>query len=89
MFSSPLSGNQEVSAYGNDGEGDSGDHWYVDCGGDFWERDDDIRLKHADTGGWVDINYYIIKFLNYHHFLLDTWLLQVYHTVDQLMDKGR
>ncbi|VVC44056.1 Hypothetical protein CINCED_3A013754 [Cinara cedri] len=53
LFSSPLSNNQEVSAYGNDGEGDSGDHWYVDCGGDYWERDDDIRLKHVDTGAYL------------------------------------
>jgi dolichyl-phosphate-mannose--protein O-mannosyl transferase len=53
LFSSPLSGNQEVSAYGNDGEGDTGDHWYVDCSGDFWEREDDIRLKHVDTGGYL------------------------------------
>lgn len=50
LFNSPLSGNQEVSAYGNDGEGDTGDHWYMDCGGDFWERDDNVQLKHVDTG---------------------------------------
>lgn len=42
-----------MSAYGNDGEGDTGDHWYVDCGGDYWEREDDIQLKHADTGALV------------------------------------
>ncbi|KAF0771916.1 stromal cell-derived factor 2 [Aphis craccivora] len=53
LFSSPLSGNQEVSAYGNDGIGDTGDHWYADCSGDYWERDDDIRLKHVDTGSYL------------------------------------
>ncbi|XP_050433413.1 stromal cell-derived factor 2 [Adelges cooleyi] len=53
LFSSPLSGNQEVSAYGNKGEGDSGDHWFVDCGGDFWERDDDVQLRHVDTGAYL------------------------------------
>ncbi|XP_050542667.1 stromal cell-derived factor 2 [Daktulosphaira vitifoliae] len=53
LFSSPLSGNQEVSAYGNQGEGDSGDHWFVDCSGDFWERDDDVQLRHVDTGAFL------------------------------------
>lgn len=67
LFNSPLSGNQEVSAYGNDGEGDTGDHWYVDCSGDYWERDDDVRLKHADTGGW---DKQIITFTGLNIFLL-------------------
>jgi len=49
-FASPLSGNQEVSAYGDDqGEGDTGDHWMVICDGDYWERDEGIMLKHVDT----------------------------------------
>lgn len=33
QFSSPLSGNQEISCYGDNGEGDSGDHWEVICSG--------------------------------------------------------
>ncbi|CAH1965996.1 unnamed protein product [Acanthoscelides obtectus] len=33
LFSSPLSGNQEISCYGNDGEGDTGDNWIVICSG--------------------------------------------------------
>ena len=32
-FSSPLSGNQEISCYGDNGEGDTGDHWIVVCSG--------------------------------------------------------
>lgn len=32
-FQSPLSGNQEVSCYGDKGEGDSGDNWNVICSG--------------------------------------------------------
>lgn len=32
-FSSPLSGNQEISCYGDNGEGDTGDHWTVICSG--------------------------------------------------------
>ncbi len=38
-FSSPLSNSQEVSAFGEDGEGDTGDVWTVVCDGDFWQRD--------------------------------------------------
>ncbi|KAI8430107.1 hypothetical protein MSG28_000524 [Choristoneura fumiferana] len=49
-FSSPLSGNQEVSCYGDDGgEGDSGDHWTVVCNNDYWRRDTPIKLRHVDT----------------------------------------
>ena len=49
-FSSPLSGNQEISAYGDqNGEGDTGDNWTVVCSGDYWERGTDVRLKHVDT----------------------------------------
>lgn len=32
-FQSPLSGNQEVSCYGDKGEGDSGDNWIIVCSG--------------------------------------------------------
>lgn len=48
-FTSPLSNNQEVSAFGDNGEGDTGDNWTVVCSSDFWERDSAVRLKHADT----------------------------------------
>ena len=50
LVSSPLTGKQEVSAYGdNKGEGDTGDNWMLICHTDFWERDDTIMLKHIDT----------------------------------------
>uniref|UniRef100_A0A834R5S1 Stromal cell-derived factor 2 n=1 Tax=Sarcoptes scabiei TaxID=52283 RepID=A0A834R5S1_SARSC len=48
-FSSPLSNNQEVSCFGKDGEGDTGDNWTVLCGGSHWETNGNIRLKHVDT----------------------------------------
>lgn len=48
--SSPLSGNQEVSAYGNKGEGDTGDNWILQCEAEFWDRDQGIKLQHVDTG---------------------------------------
>lgn len=49
-FSSPLSGNQEISCYGDsEGEGDTGDHWTVVCNNDYWRRDTPVKLKHVDT----------------------------------------
>ncbi|XP_045472741.1 stromal cell-derived factor 2 isoform X1 [Harmonia axyridis] len=33
IFSSPLSSQQEISCYGENGEGDTGDHWKVICSG--------------------------------------------------------
>ncbi|XP_062520551.1 stromal cell-derived factor 2-like [Corticium candelabrum] len=53
FFQSPLSNNQEVSAFGENGEGDSGDYWTVQCDDDFWRRDDIIHLKHKDTGRYL------------------------------------
>ncbi|KAF5288024.1 hypothetical protein FQA39_LY15553 [Lamprigera yunnana] len=52
-FSSPLSSNQEISCYGDNGEGDSGDHWIVVCSGDYWSRDDSVMLKHVDTSQYL------------------------------------
>ncbi|XP_072935707.1 stromal cell-derived factor 2 [Epargyreus clarus] len=53
-FSSPLSGNQEVSCYGDeDGEGDSGDNWTVVCNNDFWRRDTPVKLRHVDTSAYL------------------------------------
>jgi len=47
LFKSPLSGNQEVSAFD---ESDSGDNWIVEpMGGNEWKRDSKVRFKHADT----------------------------------------
>ena len=44
-FSSPLSNSQEVSAFGDDGEGDTGDVWTVVCDTDVWRRDDTVMFK--------------------------------------------
>ncbi|XP_038667991.1 stromal cell-derived factor 2-like protein 1 [Scyliorhinus canicula] len=54
-FVSPLSGNQEVSAFGDNGEGDDLDVWIVQCSGTSWERDDDVRFKHAGTQVFLTI----------------------------------
>uniref|UniRef100_A0A8D8IKA6 Stromal cell-derived factor 2 n=1 Tax=Culex pipiens TaxID=7175 RepID=A0A8D8IKA6_CULPI len=56
-FQSPLSGNQEISAYGDDkGIGDSGDHWLVVCSGDSWLRDTPVKLRHVDTDAYLSIS---------------------------------
>lgn len=56
-FSSPLSGNQEISCYGDEkGDGDTGDHWEVVCSGDFWRKDSRVRFKHVDTDMYLSIS---------------------------------
>jgi dolichyl-phosphate-mannose--protein O-mannosyl transferase len=52
LFSSPLSGNQEVSAFGDNG-GDTGDNWLVECSGEHWSRDEFVRFKHKDTNKYL------------------------------------
>ncbi len=52
-FSSPLSNAQEVSAFGEDGDGDTGDVWSVVCDGQAWGRDEVVMFKHSDTGAFL------------------------------------
>ncbi|CAI8055673.1 Stromal cell-derived factor 2 [Geodia barretti] len=57
-FKSPLSGNQEVSAFGGDDSSDSGDNWEVECSSSqaqYWQRDENVRLKHVDTNAYLHI----------------------------------
>uniref|UniRef100_A0A8D2ZFB7 Stromal cell-derived factor 2 n=1 Tax=Scophthalmus maximus TaxID=52904 RepID=A0A8D2ZFB7_SCOMX len=42
-FTSPLSSNQEVSAFGEEGEGDHLDEWTVQCGGSVWKREEAVQ----------------------------------------------
>lgn len=56
LFPAPLSREQEVSAFGKDGEGDSGDHWEVVCDGSTWRRDDEVMFKHVDTNMYLAIS---------------------------------
>eukprot|EP00771_Trimastix_marina_P002414 gnl/Trimastix_PCT/3547.p1 GENE.gnl/Trimastix_PCT/3547~~gnl/Trimastix_PCT/3547.p1 ORF type:complete len:221 (-),score=43.52 gnl/Trimastix_PCT/3547:20-682(-) len=51
-FRSPLSGQQEVSAFGEGGQGDSGDNWVVECSGS-WKRGATVRFKHKATGRYL------------------------------------
>eukprot|EP00045_Choanoeca_perplexa_P015516 m.196250 g.196250 ORF g.196250 m.196250 type:complete len:209 (-) comp17010_c0_seq1:5266-5892(-) len=49
-FRSPLSQNQEVSGYARDnGEGDTGDNWKLECDSTFWEREKTFKLRHVET----------------------------------------
>lgn len=51
-FSSPLSRQQEVSCFGESGEGDNGDSWELQCvrkGEKKWTRGAAVKLKHANT----------------------------------------
>ena len=42
----------QVSAFGEGGNGDTGDSWRVECSG-VWKRGDPVRLQHVDTGKWL------------------------------------
>ena len=51
-FDSPVSGRQEISAFGENGEGDTGDNWELECesGDEYLRGGRPFFLKHADTG---------------------------------------
>lgn len=54
LFKSPLTHNQEVSAFGDDDNSDTGDVWQLEIeGGGKWTRDEAVRLKHKDTGMYL------------------------------------
>jgi dolichyl-phosphate-mannose--protein O-mannosyl transferase len=56
LFTAPLSANQEVSCFGKDGQGDTGDHWSVLCDTDVWMRDEPVRFRHVDTGVYLGVS---------------------------------
>ncbi|XP_070534253.1 stromal cell-derived factor 2-like [Ptychodera flava] len=50
FFAAPLTTrHQEVSAFGDSGQGDEGDHWAVTCSSTHWRRDEPVRFKHVPT----------------------------------------
>ncbi|KAG9137339.1 hypothetical protein Leryth_027433, partial [Lithospermum erythrorhizon] len=55
LHKSPISGNNEVSCFGDDNQSDTGDHWRLDIEGNgkTWRQDQKIRLHHIDTGGYL------------------------------------
>lgn len=46
---------QEVSAFGEAGEGDYLDDWTVVCSGTYWVRDDEVRFQHTSTDVFLSV----------------------------------
>ncbi|KAI3504494.1 hypothetical protein L1887_26010 [Cichorium endivia] len=55
LHASPISGNLEVSCFGDDGNSDTGDYWRVEIegSGKTWRQDQRMRLYHVDTSGYL------------------------------------
>ncbi|XP_076939727.1 stromal cell-derived factor 2-like protein [Bidens hawaiensis] len=55
LHASPMSGNLEVSGFGDDGNSDTGDFWRLEIlgSGKTWRQDQRIRLRHVDTDGYL------------------------------------
>ncbi|KAD5507762.1 hypothetical protein E3N88_15465 [Mikania micrantha] len=55
LHASPISGNLEVSCFGDDGNSDTGDYWRLEIegSGKTWRQDQRIRLRHVDTSGYL------------------------------------
>lgn len=55
LYKAPLTGNQEVSAFGENGLGDTGDNWKIVCetSDSYWKRGAPIVLSHVDTGKFL------------------------------------
>lgn len=46
---------QEVSAFGDEGEGDHLDEWTVQCGGSVWKREEAVRFRHKSTDALLSV----------------------------------
>lgn len=46
---------QEVSAFGEEGEGDHLDEWTVQCGGSVWKREEAISFRHKATDALLSV----------------------------------
>ena len=44
-----------MSAFGENGDGDDSDNWFVECDDTYWRRDDQVRLKHSTTGKYLHV----------------------------------
>lgn len=53
QFRSGLSGQQEISCFGEGGEGDEGDDWRLVCDTEFWTRGRPFRLQHLHTDKYL------------------------------------
>lgn len=48
-------GLQEVSAFGDEGEGDHLDEWTVLCSGSAWRRQEAVRFRHRATEALLSV----------------------------------
>ncbi|PNW73764.1 hypothetical protein CHLRE_13g571750v5 [Chlamydomonas reinhardtii] len=55
LYQSPLSNNQEVSAFGTDTQTDGGDNWVLEWEGKgkLWKQNTKVRFKHVDTNAYL------------------------------------
>ena len=51
-----MTSNQEISCYGEDGIGDSGDDWTIICSSEFWLRDITVKFQHVDTEYFLTVS---------------------------------
>jgi len=56
FFQSPITHQQEVSAFGENGDGDTGDNWIAKCSTKYWNRKNKLRFQHDDTGLYLHIS---------------------------------
>jgi len=58
LHQSPLSRQQEVSAFGESGRGDRGDNWLIVPSGKevYWLRGERVKVQHKDTSLYLDIS---------------------------------
>jgi len=56
QYRSPLSNQQEVSAFGTNGEGDALDIWEVKCSTTEWRRDNFVSLWHPETSRYLALS---------------------------------
>jgi len=57
LFTGPMTNSHfEVSAYGEDGDGDDGDNWQVVCSSDIWYKTSAVRLRHVVTSKYLTVS---------------------------------
>jgi len=59
LHKSPLTSQQEVSAFGDNGSGDTGDHWKIvlpSTTSSHWKRGEVVKLAHVDTNKFLSSN---------------------------------
>lgn len=56
QYRSPLSSQQEVSAFGANGEGDELDVWEVQCNTGSWTRQNTVTIYHPETNRFLGLS---------------------------------